>query len=351
MPDSSRLPLARLLLVAVLVPVVFSAVDHWLLSRLSENPTDRLHIGLTMGAFVIQIGVLGVLCGRWLDDPRWRWGVYLWGWLLIDMQLVSALVFVSGTSDWTGAGYFLVVSLFAAQVGLTIIWAILGTTRWVLRLPLCGVLATVLALPIAGSYGFAGTTFPVQVAALLVLCLVLRWKRFRLHSIATGEERAANASQSALQFGVRHVLIWTTSLAVVLGVLRALDLLSWKALAPFLHGGVAVLTAGILVAAVFVVALWAALGAGPAWLRWPTLTVTIVMVGSLLALFAFFDRNGTIALLARSPATWDAFWRHDGWLLTWVALAGSLLFASLLILRVGGVRLVRAARQPGLSSA
>ena len=344
---AARLPLARLLLVGALVPCVFSAVDHWLLSRLAENPTDRLHIGLTMGAFVVQIGVLGILCGHWLDDPRWRWGVYLWGWLLIDVQLLSALVFVAGTSDWTNAGYLLVASLFAAQVGLTIIWAILGTTRWALRLPICGVLATLLALPIVGSYGFAGTMFPVQVTALLVLCLVLRWMRYRLDLIATVQKRVASASQRALQFGVRHVLIWTTSLAVVLGALRALDLLSWRALAPFFQGGLAMLTAGILVATVFIVALWAALGAGPVWLRWPTLAVTMVMVGSLLALFAFFDRNGTIALLARNPATWDSFWRYDGWLLAWVALAGSLLFASLLILRVRGWRLVRAARQFG----
>jgi hypothetical protein len=59
MADTFRLPLARLLLVGAIVPTIFTAADHWLLTRLQLYPSDTLHIVLTMAAFVVQIGLMG----------------------------------------------------------------------------------------------------------------------------------------------------------------------------------------------------------------------------------------------------------------------------------------------------
>jgi hypothetical protein len=353
MTESARLPLARLLLVGALVPAVFSALDHWLLTRLEMRPSDTGHVVLTMAVFVVQIGLLGWLCGRLLENPWWRWGLYIWGWVLVDLQLLSAAVFADGGNYWN-QGKLLPGSLFAAQVGLALIWAILGTTPWVIRLPLCAVVGLFLSLPLLGGYGFTRELFPVQMIALAVLCLLLRWQRFRLQRIqdlpppAAGDVAARKQLQLA-QFSIRHVLIWTTSLAIMLGVLRALDLLSLQALRPFFEQSmVTLLTAAILVAAVFVVAVWAALGAGSAWLRLPVLFLAMPPIGALLALFdwysypARFGGSGRdIFSLWTNSWAWQEFLDGHSWLAMWVYLAGSLLFASLLILRVLDYRLVR----------
>jgi hypothetical protein len=360
MSDSPRLPLVRLVLVGMLVPALFTAVDHWLLSRMQHTPTNA-HVLLTMGVYVAQIGAMGWLCGWLLVNPWWRWGIYLWSWLLVDLQLLSATVFADGGSWWSHAR-LLPGSLFAAQVGLAIVWGILGTTRWTIRIPACFVAGSILAVPALGTYQYrAEYLIPIQLLSLAVLCLLLRWRRFRLDNLAAAGDQVA-ASQTSKsrelaqsQFTIRHVLIWTTSLAVLLGILRGLDLLSLQALAP-LFGDRMVLqwTAGIAIAAVFVVAVWGALGEGPVWMRVPILVfaIAVVGVGLLLSIFLADNNFAVLKQLWTMPYVRRVAWGQNGWVLSWTALAGSLQFASLLILRVIGYRLVRAAKlRPTLQSA
>ncbi len=354
MIESPRLPLARLLLVGALVPAVFSALDHWLLMRLQMRVTDKAHLVLTMAVFVVQIGLLGWLCGRLIENPWWRWGLYLWGWVLVDLQVLAASVFAQGISYWDQSR-LLPRSLFAAQVGLALIWAILGTTPWAIRLPLCAVVGLFLSMPLLESHGFTRELFPVQVIALSALCLLLRSRGFRLQRIEpspalAGEPSSRKKQLHAAQFSIRHVLIWTTSLAVVLGILRALDLLSLEALRPFFeYDVVAVLTAGILIAAVFVIAVWAALGAGSVWLRLPVLLLAMPIIGALLAVLNWYSysarvsgrRTVSLTTLWTDSWAWQHFLDNYSALAMWVYLAGSLLFASLLIFRVLDYRLAR----------
>jgi hypothetical protein len=356
MSESPPLPLARLLLVGMLVPAVFSALDHWMLTRLQLNASDRAHLVLTMAVFVVQIGLLGWLCGRLIENPWWRWGLYVWGWVLVDVQLLAASVFAQGRGYWDQSR-LLPASLFAAQVSLALIWAILGTTPWPIRLPLCAVVGLFLSAPLLESPGFIRDLFPVQMISLAALCLLLRWRGFSLQRIERSPARAEPSVQKkqllAAQFSIRHVLIWTTSLALVLGVLRALDLLSLAALRTFFeYDVIAVLTAGILISAVFVIAVWAALGAGSVWLRLAVLFLAMPPMGALLAVlnwYSFSKRisgRGTIelAMLWTDSWVWQNFLDNYSALALWVYLAGSLLFASLLILRVLGYRLVRSAK-------
>jgi hypothetical protein len=354
MPDPSRLPLIRLLIVGLVVPALFSSLDHGLLTSLQYWPSDTAHIALTMGAFVVQIGLMGWLCGRWMENPWWRWGLYGWSWILLDLQLFSIAGF-AGANYWDNRGN-LPSSLIAAQVGLAIVWAILGTTRWTIRLPFCVVAATLLSLvaPPRSGYGISRDLFTVQLVALAVLCLVLRWRKFKLEQVAVGS-RPANSPASAsgkplqyAQFNIRHVLIWTTSLALVLGVLRAFDMLSPSGWLPLAGSSiVALLTAGLVVACVFVVAVWAALGSGPDWLRLLALVLWLPMAGLVLALLDMHSANlrwstspGVVSLLTSSWAQ-QQFLDDHVWLGIWAILAGSLLFASLIILRVIGYRLAR----------
>jgi len=348
MSDTSRLPLARLLLVGVLFPAIFSTLDHWLLSRiLLELPSAR-HMALTMATFVAQVGIMSWLCGRLLTNPLWRWGLYVWSWVLIDLQLFAASSF---SGRWTDRGQ-LPASLFAAQIGLTIVWAVMGDTQWAIRLPVCALLGTALALPMNLGYGYASEVFPIQLVALAILCLLLRWRKFRL--VRLGEPEGAGPADATVapgsprtQFSIRHVLIWTTSLAVLLGVLRALDRLSLAAWVPlFREGHLAVLTGGILLACAFVVVLWASLGSGSAWVRLPILVVGLAVSGFALGIIHFCSTANPRVSFAELWMYRREFWPYSSWLVVWVALAGSLLFASLLILRAVGYRLVRAAKKP-----
>lgn len=347
MSDTPRLPIARLLLVGMLVPAVFSALDHWLLGRLVMNPRNHFVIALTMAAFVVQVGVLGVLCGRLLTSPWWRWGVYAWGWLLIDIQILSSLDMVANSNWWwTNSQYLLLVSLLAAQVALAIICGILGTWRWTFRWPLCAAAGVLLSIPLVNSYGLAREMLPVGIPALVALCLALRWWGFRLDLVeppaGSDPARATAAKQQSLQFGVRHVLIWTTSLAVVLGVLRGLDLLRLDVLMPIAQSPIlSLLTAGAFLALLFIVAMWAALGAGSPWLRWPALAVTMAAAGLVCAALEWMDRGGQLLHLLVYTIATDAFWSQNGWIMAWMVLAGGLIAAALLILRSIGYRLVR----------
>ena len=345
--DNSRLPLLRLLLVGALVPAVFALVDHSLLNQLQDGSPASGLVALTMAAFVGQIALLGWLCGRLLSNPWWRWGLYLWGWVLVDLQLATVTIFVRGS--WSVAGV-LPGSLFAAQLGLVIVWAVLGDTRWAIRLPACAVLGTLLALPMNLGYGFSSEIFPVQLVSLAALCLLLWWRGFRLQRTENGETpaRGTPSSKTAghLQFNIRHVLIWTTSLAIVLGVLRALDLLSLGAWMPYFgRGWLAVLTGGLLLACVFVVSLWAALGAGPLWFRLPILLLALLTCGFSLGVIHFCTNASPLITFAQLWSYRREFWVNDGWYVVWVSLAGGLLAASLVILRVIGYRLVQSRKK------
>ena len=342
------LPIARLLLVGMLVPAVFSALDHWLLGRLVANPRSHFVIVETMAAFVVQVGVLGVLCGRMLESPWWRWGVYAWGWLLIDIQVFSALDLVESAGWWwNNSQYLLLVSLLAAQVALAIICGILGAWRWTIRWPLCAAAAVLLSIPLVDN-GLANELLPIGIPALIALCLALRFAGFRLDLAerpadeATTRPAAAPANPQSLQFGVRHVLIWTTSLAIVLGVLRALDLLRLNALIPMVQSPIlSLLTAGAFLALLFIVAMWTAVGAGSPWLRWPALAMTMAAAGLVCAALEYMDRGGNLFRLFVYTIAADDFWRQNGWIMAWMVLAGGLIAAAMLILRTIGYRLVR----------
>ena len=334
MSDRSRLPPPRLLLIGVLLAAVFSAVDHWLLAQLQAQQYTTTRGVLTMGAFVAQVGLLGWLCGKFLENPWWRWGFYVWGWVLIDLQLFATSGFA--VSRLTNA-------LFAAQVGLTIIWAILGTTHWNIRLPACAVLATLLVLIMPPSDEFGQRLFPIQMIALAGLCLVLRWRRFKLMPIETADERGVERVRQ-MQFSIRHLLIWTTSLAIVLGALRALDLLSLQSVnAHFERRTTDYFSAGLLMAIAHIISLWAALGSGSPWLRWPVFALTLPLIGLAIGIIEDYfqwirwSRNFTISVLWRESSIREDL---NGFVIA-VSLAGSFLVASLVILRILGFRLAR----------
>jgi hypothetical protein len=87
--------------------------------------------------------------------------------------------------------------------------------------------------------------------------------------------------------------------------------------------------------------MWAALGAGSPWLRWPALAVTMAAAGLVCAALEWMDRGGQLLHLLVYTIATDAFWSQNGWIMAWMVLAGGLIAAALLILRSIGYRLVR----------
>jgi hypothetical protein len=347
------LPLVRLLLIGMAVPAACAALDHVLLSRLYGGTQHALATVLTLAAFVVQIGLFGWLCGRWIDQPLLRWLIYGWCWVLVDLQTLTAAAMAGPSYYWGNMNRLLPSSLFVAQLGLVTIWAVLGTTRWYFRWPAAVVLGMFCLVPIIDLHyhgsELTGLLF-IQTCALALICGVLRWQRFRLVDPALGPKQAG--AMKPLQFGVRHVLIWTTSLAVVLGVARGLNLLSPGFLAGLLGPRWLVnLTAGCLIAGVLVVSLWSALGQG-GWIRYAALVVTAPLAGVLVAGSEWYYIQNTSPntgwlWMGQTPplvswAFWRGWWTNEWWLLAWTCLAGGLLFAALIIYRTRGYRLTRA---------
>ena len=354
MADSqpNRLPLLRLLLAGMAVPAACAALDHALLTQLMMGTANGSVMVLTLAAFIFQVGLFGVMCGKFIDHPVLRWAIYIWCWVLVDLQCLTAGSLAGPSYYWGNMQRLLPTSLFNAQLGLVTIWAVLGTLRWYFRLPAALVLATLCALPLLDSHYHGselGGLFFMQTCVLAFICGVLRWQRFRLvQPVKLAAE--ARGDLTRLQFGVRHVLIWTTSLAVVLALARALNVLSPGFVAEMLGQRWLVnVTAGGLIAVVLVLALWAGLGEG-SWLRLLALAIVAPQAGTLVAASEWYNHwNTPQGMWAVNPplwssAYWNGWWDTEWWLCAWTCLAGGLLFAALLIYRTLGYRLTRTRR-------
>src|SRR5262245_37782044 len=135
----------RLAAIAILLPALFVAIDRLLLDALAGLWRTEWTMLLTMAIFILQIGLMGVVCARWIEWPLLRWLLYGWCWLLIDFQTLIAWAFAD--QYWWGEA-FQASALLAAQLGLAIIWAVLGEARWTVRLPVTLVAAVLLLLPL-----------------------------------------------------------------------------------------------------------------------------------------------------------------------------------------------------------
>ncbi len=349
------LPLVRLLIIGMAAPAACAALDQALLSQLDSGTQNSSLTVLTLTAFVVQVGLFGWLCGRWIESPLLRWLIYGWCWVLVDLQTLTAGALAGQSYYWGNVNRLLPGSLFVAQLGLVTIWAVLGRARWYLRWPAALVLGACSALPILGQHyhGNDLTAFLfIQTCALAFICGVLRWQRFRLTAPSETAGAMAQGDLRPMQFGVRHVLIWTTSLAVVLALARALNLLSPGLFATLLGPRwLDNVTAGGLIAIVLVVALWAALGKGYG-VRYLALVTATPLAGVLVAASEWYHIQTTSPntrwLWAATPPPlwswtfWRGWWDSEWWLFAWTCLAGGLLFAALLFCRTLGYRLTRA---------
>jgi len=154
------------------------------------------------------------------------------------------------------------------------------------------------------------------------------------------------SERRALQFSLKHVLIWTTGMAVVLGIARGFDLLNWQA-AQRITQGVFFWKAALAVmsASGIIVALWVALGRGHWLLRYGVGLVYLITIGSIVSIWSLHNLKIRRARVW-NPNDWElmAWYELGWWWLGWLFLCSGLLASTLLILRTLDYRLMRKAR-------
>jgi hypothetical protein len=316
-----------------------------------------------MAALVIEVGLLGMLCGKFIRPAWLMWLLYGWIWLVMDITVVPLAMQDVGPWETISADT-LPAALLSAQLGLVIVWAILGQARWSTRLPAALVLATAVLAPLVW-HRIRPTELLIMILVQMLLlgavCALLFVFRYRLviakSETASGLEDTELPRPSGLtqaQFQIRDVLLWTTALGIVLATARAAgywvaSLEVWQNVQAGLRNrGVLVLllptpTAAILTAMVLLLALWSALGAGRAVVRWPIMAVFTLGVGLTSSLLDYhvMTAGWRPRPIIWDPGVWSWVWFYKWSNVAWFCLSGGMLFASLLLLRTLGYRLGR----------
>ena len=240
------------------------------------------------GFYVLQIGGVGWAVATYIQPWPLRWIIYAWTMLLIDLQLAFLT-----QSVYSDAVRSLSSGIFAGQLSLFVVWGILASGPLVWRLPALLVVLWVylnfysmLVLMRQPNWMFLNWSDLVvmQTVVLSILCGCLRLAGFSLGPFVHRSRQQGSASrprpQIAAQFGIRDVLIGTTSLALLLALAKAGDLLTLQYVRHIYDRGfLFVFAIAIGTAAVLIVALWAALGRGHVLVRAVTLLAASLAVG------------------------------------------------------------------------
>ncbi len=342
-PGKPGLNYRRLLTLAVLLPVAIFLVDQCAASVWANHPGSVTVAVVLYAIFIAQVGLSGWIVGRWLDQPVLCGAVYAWLIAMVDCQAL-ALTGGRGYRDEVG---FLAYTLISAQIGMVVLWTVLGTLRWQWRLPFMLVLAVIpgyFCFPLHEDSPYWSLmrdegwsmALLVQCAVLLAVCVFVRLMGFRLVRLPQGGTTPPPADgRAVLQFNIRDMLIWTTAAVPVLVLAKALD---WASFGIFIGSGdlLPATTLAIGFAVVSLIAMWSALGSGPALVRAGVLAIATPAVGASVAWLAEAEE-------ASSPSYrffWLLVFAGGSWI-AWTILAAGFLAAMLLMFRARGYRLAR----------
>jgi hypothetical protein len=251
--------------------------------------------------------------------------------LLLAAHVVGGLV-LALTARPAGTFPFAFLGLFAllfAEAGLVGFWGGLSAVRLVFRL-FAVLLATlylwavfVLAMRDGEIYSVL-LVFALTVVPIVVVLVALRNNRRRLRLVDLAS--AAPASEG-FQFSIRHLLIATAIVAVVLGIGRAI-----RTISNTKSDMVAVATFPPCFIMVELATLWAALGLGRPAPRFAVVVPTAFVVGAIPAFYL------------PGPTARES-WQFFIWPII-VAIQSIITAVSLLVVRSCGWRLVRGEKGP-----
>jgi len=337
-----------LALVGLVLPACMALANHYLLTGMSGTAISPGVTALIFAFYVGQIALMSWAVARFIERWQLRWIILIWAMVLIDLQLAA----MGGQERNYLRHMCLSTGVMAGQVGAIIVWGVLGSGSIKWRIPALLILARIVwvffhQLIRINTYassiqlGFEDLLV-LQSVILAVLCGAMRLAGYSLQ-IASSEPAQAGPDNGRLQFGIRDVLIGTTTLAALLGLAKAGDLLTWR-FAQNLYATsfwFVALTA-ILTAAVLFVALWAALGRGPAVLRCALLI--LVPLAAAFPIVWYCINVGQPRMILNRDYRLHHWYQTGYWWIGWMFLAATLLAALLLVCRTLGYRLARSRR-------
>jgi hypothetical protein len=306
------------------------AGSNHLLFELTES-FEQLRVALYPW-MAITTAILGWCVGRYLSPVWLRWIVLAWCLVLLDCLTILAS-FEHGLEQ--EFGYVLVSS----QIGLLVLWAILGPPPWQSRLPSVAAATPMLIIFsgsfVTSSYREEAWNILMLVAAVVIalLCGGLRYLGFLLRQ-PTQIALDATGRRPTYQFGLKHMLIWLTVAGPLLLFVRSLD---FKGSTAF-----PVALVAVSVATVNLIAIWTVLGAGYWVLRIVALVGVPYSIAQGMAQYSAYLNTIGSGSSRRQYGTipWILANMENLWL-TWLWLNALLLAALLVFLRASGYRLMR----------
>lgn len=323
----------RLVFLAVLLPT-FVAATNQAAFKLAAHPGMQLWLYPWM---VLTTAALSYCVGRYLNPTWFRWLLFAWCLVLIDMLTMA--------NSWGSyEGHVFSYVLLSAQINLLMFWAVVGPSKWQIRLPAAlvgGALLLFLASALGEYWTSQGWYFSLLIAATVGggVCVGLRQLGFRLRNEQQLTSRAdGEPERTARQFGLRHMFVWATAIVPLLLAIRAIELSYFM---PQLDSesifAAALLAASI--ASVNLISIWCVLGSG----RWFVRLGCLLIIPCLIAAGVGFYSKHLESLYGRWPnlPVLDAMISMNGHWHTWFWLSAALLAALLLFLRAQGYRLAR----------
>jgi hypothetical protein len=331
------IPTSQLLLAGIVMPLGFAVANQYLLNFQWEHPPDGPGTAILWLLFVSQVGVVSSVAAHLVQKSWHGWAVYAWCCLLIDLQVLWASSHALGSGVQTES--LLLTALLAAQLGLVVVWSILGEQKWTIRVPVLLGLAVGVTLLLRQQMGgyYHGLSYSVlflmQILGLYAVCSLLRCRGLCLSRPGEGpRERSMPDWQfPAFRFGLREFAVVAALFAVILVAVQY----SVYGDPPRESTPVNLAFAAVLTALTVAVAVWSALGAAPIEVRITGLLATCVLTASgfIISDALFGDRYHQFV--------WSEAFASRGWIFAWMYLAGGLLSATLLMMRMLGYRLRR----------
>jgi hypothetical protein len=327
----------RFVLASVILPALAVVSDEAMLAFAHQHRWSVPTTLTVFSLFVGQTGILTYVAGKWLPNWGWRLVVLCWSMLLINLLLSHA------ASVGKDINEVLSLAFSSGQIGALAVWTILGSCTWRRRLALFS-----LAFVPVFLFGRAGPVLLwgwhsdpwriivfVQTIGTCVLAAALQVSGHRIEPAECGD---SPGRPGPIQFSIRHLLIATTAVAIIVPIVKEMLHASSQSLGgrQWLHAS----ADGVVLAVVSLAAMWAALGVGRWWIK--------IMAFAMLALSAgasLYWLEKTVLYPVPWSPTWKASLTYAGWWwVAWTSLAGSFLAGMLLVLRATGYRLVRRRR-------
>jgi len=331
-------------LIAVALPVLLTVVNDAIAARLLAGMQTAV-IVVVFSVYIAEMTVIAIAAGAGIRQTWLAWSLLAWLLLMIDLHVVV----VGERSAWGRQNDLPIAAFTVAQLGFLVVWAAIGGEKWYQRLPITFFIASIFlywSYHFVDTFGYRRwtTILLIELVSIAFLSIALRLTGFRLRKL---DETGIGGAGNRMQFGLRHVLVFITVLAVLLGVARAAQMLTL----PFFLDVVRSLKLwrlGIACPSAMLVlfAFWAALGKGSALLRITLITFGCVAIGFGTAAWSVYMLN---TVLPAARIDWDLgerikLWEIRYWWIAWYCLSTGLLAACLLFFRTRGYRIIRARR-------